>query len=459
MGNIHEDAARRVDVLIDERFDGWIEELRDYCRIPSETGHPEPLQDAAGWTADRLRAAGCRVETLELEGVPPLVVGEIGSGDQTLICVQHYDVQPAAPLESWQSPPYEPTLRDGRLYARGVSDNKGHFLSRLHAVEAVQDALGALPVRVRFLVEGEEESGSTHLADLLQARPDLLAGQAALIEGGGTDDADRPVLWCGVRGLAYVELAARTLAVDSHSAYASLLPSGAWRLVQALATLWDGDRIAIDGFYDRVREPRPDELDALRSMPFDEAAYKRVFGVQSFTGDRTGLDAATAQIFEPSCNISGVWSGWTGAGLKTVVPAEAHARLDMRLVPDQDPHGIERLLREHLDTHGFSDIELRSTGWLIAPYFTPLTDPLIERAARASEAAYGADCVRLVALPGTAPMAQVCAAHGLPCVGIGFTTPDANIHAPNENVRLDLLAKGTKTFARLLQDLPMEPVR
>jgi acetylornithine deacetylase/succinyl-diaminopimelate desuccinylase-like protein len=454
MGNMYTDGrADAVDALIDERFDGWIEELRDYCRIPSETGELEPLRDAAGWTAERLRSAGCRVETLEIEGAPPLVVGEAGSGDQTLICVQHYDVQPAAPLEDWQSPPYEPALREGRLYARGVSDNKGHFLSRVHGLEAVRETLGDLPMCVRFLVEGEEESGSAHLAEFLQARPDLMSGDAALVEGGGTDDADRPVLWCGVRGMVYVELVARTLAVDSHSAFASLLPSAAWRLVQALSTLWRGDRIAIDGFYHHVRAPRPEEIDALRSMPFDEAAYKRVFAVRDFTGGRSGLEAARAQIFEPTCNISGVWSGWTGPGLKTVVPAEAHARLDLRLVPDQDPEEIEELLRKHLDAHGFGDVEVRSTGWRIAPYFTPLTDPLIERAARASGEVFGTDCVRLVALPGTAPMAQVCVAHKLPCVGIGFTTPDANVHAPNENIRLDLQAKGTKTFARLLQRL------
>lgn len=448
-----DDHTDAVDALIDDRIGGWIEELRDYCRIPSETGEPEPLGQAARWTAERLRAAGCRVETLEIDGAPPLVVGEAGAGDQTLVCVQHYDVQPAAPLEDWQNPPYEPTVRDGRLYARGVSDNKGHFLSRVHGLEAVRDALGDLPMRVRFLVEGEEESGSAHLADFLKARPELMSGDAALIEGGGTDDADRPVLWCGVRGMVYVELVAHTLAVDSHSAFASLLPSAAWRLVEALSTLWRGDRIAIDGFYDRVRAPRPEELDALQSMPFDEAAYKRVFAVREFTGDRTGLDAATAQIFEPTCNISGVWSGWTGPGLKTVVPAEAHARLDLRLVPDQSPDDVEELLRNHLDARGFGDVDVRSTGWRIAPYFTPLADPLIERAARASEEVFGTDCVRLVALPGTAPMAQVCIANELPCVGIGFTTPDANVHAPNENVRLDLQENGTKTFARLLQQL------
>ncbi|MGZ6299180.1 MAG: M20/M25/M40 family metallo-hydrolase, partial [Candidatus Limnocylindria bacterium] len=205
------------DALCDERFDGWVEELRDFCTIPCETDAFDELDRGAEWVAQRLRAAGAEVTVLREEGVPPLVVGELGDGPRTLIAVQHYDVQPAAPLDLWETGPYDPQVRDGRLYARGVCDDKGELLHRIQAVEALRDATGSLPCRVRFIVEGEEESDSAHLAPLLRQRPEFFEGHGALIEGGGVDEKGRPLLVCGVRGMCYVELSVRTLAFAAHS--------------------------------------------------------------------------------------------------------------------------------------------------------------------------------------------------------------------------------------------------
>lgn len=446
------------DRLVDEQAPRWIQELVEFCRIPSETGHPEELRLAANWTTKRLKRLGAKTEVVLIEGIPPLVLAEIGSGTRVVICVQHYDVQPAAPLDLWTTPPFEPTIRDGHLFARGSGDNKGSFLARLYAVEAYRDAFGELPCRVRFLVEGEEESGSRHLTKLLSKRPEFLEADAALNEAGYIDNGDRPLVTCGLRGMLYVELAVRTLARDIHSEMAMLLPNAAERMMKALATLKTADgRVAIKGFYDEVRGPSAEQLAHLRTVPFEEQALKRLHGAAEFVGGRTGYQAQAASMFEPTCNVSGVWSGWNGPDMKTVIPAEAHAKLDLRLVPDQEPHRIAELLRQHLDALGFTDVELTTTLASESPWWTPISHPLAEIAAKASEDMFGVPAARLISSMSTAPMYQICAPYRLPAVGFGLAHPDNRAHAPDENIRLDLMVKAIKVFGRFLErfaDLP-----
>src|SRR5262245_37446715 len=215
-----------IDRYVDERLPAWIEELREFCAIPSEENEPAAVRAAADWTRDRLERLGAAVDVLGFDAVPPLVVGSVGSGP-TLVAVQHYDVQPAVPLELWTTPPYEPTVRDGRLFARGVTDNKGEFLARVWGVEAYLATVGELPCRIRFAVEGEEEHGSPNLGRLLDLAPDLRAADGALEEGGSVDPEGRPEIVGGIRGMTLVELTARTLAYDAHSSLAMLLPNAA----------------------------------------------------------------------------------------------------------------------------------------------------------------------------------------------------------------------------------------
>lgn len=447
------------DQLVDERASRWTEELVEFCRIPSETAHPEPLGEAAGWMAERLRKLGAKTETVTLDGVPPLVLGEIGEGARTVICVQHYDVVPAAPLELWTTPPFEPAIRDGHLFARGSGDNKGSLLARLHAVEAYRETFGELPCRVRFLVEGEEESGSRHLQELLALRPGFIKADAALNEAGYIDPQGRPLVTCGLRGMLYVEMSVRSLARDIHSEMAMLLPNAAERLMQALVTLKEADgRIAIPGFYDDVLEPGAEQLAHLQTVPFEEEALKRLHGAAAFVGGQAGFDAQVASMFEPTCNISGIWAGWSGPDMKTVIPAEAHAKLDMRLVPNQDPQRILAHLRRHLDAHGFSDVELRKTLASESPWWTPVSHPLAEIAARASEELFGTPAIRIISSMSTAPMYQVCSPHRLPAVGIGLAHTDNRAHAPDENVSLELMTKATKVFGRFLARFAETPV-
>ncbi len=445
-------AYEQFDKLVAERTPAWIAELSEFCRIPCETAVLPELKRGAAWTADRLRKAGAKVEIIEKPGVAPLVVGEMGSGKRTLICVQHYDVQPAAPLDLWTTPPYEPAIRDNKLFARGVSDNKGQFLIRVQAAEAYQDAIGPLPLKIRFLVEGEEESSSRHFNAMLQERPDLTAGDGSLQEGGGLDAQDRPTLICGVRGILYVQLSVRTLAYDAHSGGASLFENAAWRLVEALATLRKPDgTVTIDGFYDDVREPTPMQLAHLATIPFEEAKIKAIYGASRFVGNRTGSAAQIAQLFAPTCNIAGIWSGWTGPDAKTITPAEAHVKIDMRLVPDQDPDKIERQLRAHLDKRGFEDVAIKNWG-SEHPYWGPVDAPIVDAAERASSAVYGTKPLRTFSSPGTAPQYQVCNPHKLPMVAIGYSHPDSRVHAPDEHVRLDLMPKAAMVLGRFFDE-------
>ena len=438
------------DRLVDERFERWVEDLADFCRIPSETGQPEGLRAAAEWTAERFRRGGASVRVLERDVTPPLVVGELGDGPRTLISQDHYDVQPAVPLELWTSPPFAPQVRGGRFYARGACDDKGDFLFRLFAVEALRDALGTLPCRVRFLVEGEEESGSTSLAAYLADHPDLTEGHGALIEGGGVDEAGRPELVCGVSGLVYLELAVRTLGFDAHSGGARILPNAAWRLISALETLRRPDgTITIDGFMDDVRPPTPGQLAHLRTLPFEEAEIKRIYGTPRFVGDRTGFGAQVAATFSPTCNISGFTSGWGGPGAKTIVPAEATAKLDLRLVPDQTPEAVVDQVRRHLERRGFDDLEVRvlSTD---PPYWTAVDDPIVQAAADAHRGIFDAPPIRQLSMAGTAPLAAICTPGRLPITSIGGSDAEARAHAPDESCDLQLMRKGVRATGRFL---------
>lgn len=441
-----------LDRYVDDQMPGWTEELIELCRFPSEADNPEALRGAADWTAARLRRLGADVVVHELDGVPPLVVGTIGQGP-TLNAVQHYDVQPAAPLELWTSAPYEPVIRDGRLFARGVRDNKGDLLSRLWGVEAYLTVFGHLPCRVRFLVEGQEENGSADLRRLLDLDPGLRVADGALIEGGGTDDDGRALITGGVRGMALIDLAVRTLPYDAHSGAANLFPGAATRLVRALATLWDDDGVpAVDELRVGTRPRLPAEIelvDGVPERPYE--SFRSEFGLQRWLGNRTTREAIRVASFETTCNLQAIWSGHTGPIAKTIVPSEARARLDLRLVPDQEPEEILLALRRHLDSRGFEDVETTLAPGSRA-YWTRPDHPLLDAAARASEAVTGMPVVRELSLGGTAPMHDVCALHQVPMTTLGIGHEDMHIHAPDENFRLDKLAEAVRLMPRFLDE-------
>ncbi|HEY3186241.1 MAG TPA: M20/M25/M40 family metallo-hydrolase, partial [Solirubrobacteraceae bacterium] len=395
-------APDELDRFIAAQNDGFIAELRELCAIPCEA-HDRPALDAAArWCRDRLRAAGFGdARELRTDGAPALVVGETGSGNRTLLGVQHYDVQPAVPLELWKTPPYAPDVRDGAVYARGVDDNKGHLLLRIQAVEAHRAVFGELPIHLRLLIEGEEESGSPNLARLLALEPGLTDADGALKEGGALDSGGRPQLSLGGKGILYCHFRVRSMARDAHSGGATHYPNAAWRLAHAFASLMDkSGRVRIDGFYDDVRPPTEADRAMLEAMPFEPEAVKRVVGIERFAFGRNDDQAKRASVFEPTCNICGIESGYNGPGSKTVIPAEATGKVDFRLVPDQDPERIARLLRAHLDREGFSDVAFTAEEGE-HPYRGPVDAPLVRAVKAVAEEAFGKPAVLVPSSGGT----------------------------------------------------------
>ena len=431
----------------------WTDELLAFCAIPSEAGDTVALRAAADWVAERLRRLPARVDVVEKDGAPPLVVGELGAG-RTLLAVQHYDVQPAVPLERWTSPPYEPKVRDGRLYARGASDNKGELMARIWAVEAYLATIGELPCRLRFLIQGEEEGGGANFGPLLDLRPGLREADGALTESGEIDGHGRPVVYGGVRGMVSFELVCRTIDYDAHSSLSNLLPNAATRLVAALATFWDAEGVPqIEGLDDGVGRPTAADTALLEGSPIEEIDdLFEVYGTDRLVAGRQGIEALEVLTFATTCNLQGLWAGYTGPGGKTITPAEGHARLDVRLVPSQDPNAVLDAVQRHLAGHGFGDIEIIASDENYPAWWTPSDDPIIAAAIRASEAVLGTTAVQQLSAPGTEPLYDVCAAGNLPAVSLGASDDDARAHAPDESWSLAGAALAARMIARFLDE-------
>jgi len=424
--------ARNADSYI-----GW---LREACAIPSLAGRPEDLDRMTQWLEARFDDLGADVRRLTYEGAPDAVLARMGGGPKRVLVYDHYDVQPVDPIDLWESPPFEPTIKDGVFFARGAADNKGDLVARLAALDVYREVYGDLPVQVKFLVEGEEETGSKSFEGIATRYAGDLAADGCIWEGTGIDHAGRPELVFGAKGLAYVELISRGLNDDQHSSVAVIAPSPVWRLVEALATLRTPDgRVLIDGFYDDVVAPSEADMELLRALPFEEEAERTRLGVETFVGGDTGIDLVRRYFFEPTCNIAGIVAGFTVPGAsKTVLPKEALAKLDMRLVPDQDPADICAKLRKHLDERGFSDIEINTNLSMEHPVRSPADSAIGKAAVAAAHGVFDQEPAISPMMIGTGPMYPVARGLGIPTVSpAGVCRPDSNIHAPNEHCRVD----------------------
>ncbi len=425
--------------FLDENRDRFIRELQDFCQQPSVAAQNLGMREMADKVLQRLERLGASAHLVPVPDGQPVIVAEIGEGKRTLMIYDHYDVQPPEPMAEWETGPWEAAIRDGKLYARGVADNKGDLLSRIHAIEAYQAAVGPLPLKIRFVIEGEEEIGSTHLPQFAAQNRRLIEGaDGCLWEFGGKDINGRPQLFCGLKGIVYVELHARGARRDLHSSLAAIVVDPAWRLTWALATLKAADeRILIDGFMDRVRPPTSAEMDALATIPFDGEKLKEDFGIPAFLGNLNGIDLLKKYLYEPTCTICGLYSGYIGQGSKTVLPNSAFAKIDFRLVPNLTPDLVVELLRKHLDRRGFQDIEIRltETGEEVAR--SPLDSPIVRAAVDSMRVVYPKEPVIFPTSAGSGPMYVLCQALGIPAVSAGCSWHDSRVHAPNESIRLD----------------------
>jgi acetylornithine deacetylase/succinyl-diaminopimelate desuccinylase-like protein len=425
--------------LVRDRADKYVGWLTEACSIPSMATEPDGLVEMATWVEQKLAGLGATVERLPHPEAPDALLGLLGSGAKTLLFYDHYDVQPVDPIDEWKSQPFEPDIRDGLFFARGAADNKGDLVARLAALEVYQEVHGEIPFTIKFLVEGEEETGSKSFKEIVAGNHDKLKADGCIWEGQGIDHSGRPALVFGAKGLAYVELNHRGLNEDQHSSFAVYAPSPAWHMIEALATLRAPDgTILIDGFYDDVVPPTEQDLAILKDFPFDEEAERERLGTDHFVGNVTGFDFLKRYFFEPTCNVAGVITGYTVPGAsKTVLPKQAMAKLDMRLVPNQDPDDIVAKLRKHLDARGFDDISI-DTFSMEHPVRSEPGFPLGKAAIDAAIATFDQPPAVAPMMIATGPMHVIARELGVPTVSpAGVYRPTSDIHAPNENCRID----------------------
>jgi acetylornithine deacetylase/succinyl-diaminopimelate desuccinylase-like protein len=443
----------RIDDYIRTHMDDSISELSRLCAQPSISAQNLGLDECAQMVCEMLQQRGFQSRVIPTGGAPVVYGERRGRSDRTLLFYNHYDVQPPEPLELWDSPPFEPTLRDGKLFARGVSDDKGHLTSRLFAIDALLSTEGELPCTVKFIIEGEEETSSIHLDDFVAEQRDLLAADVCIWEFGGVDYNDRPMQYLGLRGICYVELSVETANQDVHSGTGgSIFPNAAWRLVWALNSLKGPDeRILIPGFYDAIKPPSKRDLELMEALPDEEHEYRKQYGIEYFVqGAEGGLALKVAQVFQPTCTICGLTSGYQGPGSKTVLPAKATAKVDFRLVPDQTPKMVLELLRAHLDAQGFDDIQIKFMGGE-APARTDPDDPFVQLVVEQSARVYGTPMQIVPMIGGSGPNAAFVDNLHLPIVTAGVSDPNSQAHAPNENLRLDLYELGARHIAYILK--------
>ncbi len=448
------------DAYLTANQERLLEDYKDMLRQPSVAATGQGIPEMAALVARRLSQLGFDTKVVPTEGNgSPVVWAELGDGDKELLIYNHYDVQPAEPLELWESPAFEPTVRDGKLFARGAADDKGEIATRIHAIEAWLKTQGKLPFKIKWLIEGEEEISSPHLHGWVEQHKDWLRKpngapiDGCLWEFGGFDDKGRFTLTMGVKGICYVELHAHTVDHDLHSAMAALAPNAAWRLTWALSTIKDAsERILLDGYYDHVRPPTEAEIAVMREMPFEENAMKTKWKIDDFLTGVSGFDAQKRLLFQPTATICGLSSGWEGQGAKTVMPANAMAKIDFRLVPNLTPEIVIELLRKHLDKHGFSDIEIK----LLGGYRAEITDPnskLVQAAARACEKVHGHAPIKQVLSAGSGPMYSLSSfIGGVPVVAAGISHPDSRVHSPNEHSLLANYYAGMRYIGVLIDE-------
>lgn len=443
---------QKIDIYLEANLDKSIAELSRLVAQPSVGAQNWGLKECAAMVSDMLKARGFKVQVMDTPGAPVVFGERKGKSNKTLLIYNHYDVQPPEPLELWETPPFEASLRNGKLYGRGVGDDKGHITSRLLAIDSLLNAEGELPCNVKFIIEGEEETASENLFEFIKKNKDLLKADACMWEFGGVDSREVPMEYLGLRGICYVELSVETATTDVHSGLGgSIFPNAAWRLVWALSTLkGEDERILIPGFYDGVRPPSNRDRDLMSALPDQADEYKSMYGVKKFIKGLTGGEELNLEaVFSPTCTICGLTSGYQGRGSKTVLPAQASAKVDFRLVPDQHPDNILKKLRAHLDADGFSDIQIADLGG-DPPARTDPDDPFIQIVTNTAKDVFGMPMQLVPMTGGSGPSYPFVHDLGLPVATGGLGHPDTRSHAPNENIRIDLYLKHARHMARII---------
>jgi acetylornithine deacetylase/succinyl-diaminopimelate desuccinylase-like protein len=452
--------SQATDTFVEQNQTRLLEELKEFLRIPSISTLPEhkpDVQRAAHFVADSLKRAGIEnVEIIPTAG-NPLVYGDWlhAAGKPTVLCYGHYDVQPPDPLELWQSPPFEPAVRDGNIYARGSADDKGQMYMHIKAVEALRAVNGTLPVNLKFLIEGEEEVGGASIASYVAKNPAKLKADVALVSDTALYAEGLPTLCIGLRGLVYMEVEATGPARDLHSGlYGGAAPNPIFGLIELLSKCKDAQgKTLIPGMYDDVAPPAQAEKESWKLLPFKEADFlKNEVGATALAGE-PGQSVLERIWARPTFEVHGIAGGFTGAGAKTVIPSKATAKVSIRLVPNQNPEKILASFREFLQRNAPAGvrIDLRVLSASPAVMVDP-NHPAIQTAARAFSEMLGRPTV-FTRSGGSIPVVGDFANHlHIPSILMGFGLPDDGLHSPNEKYRLENYYKGIMTIAHFFEE-------
>jgi acetylornithine deacetylase/succinyl-diaminopimelate desuccinylase-like protein len=437
----------------DETKHEALETLFRLARQPSISTRNEGMEESLSLLRGVMADAGINTRVLETKG-NPAIFGEVGENPDlpTVLFYGHYDVQPPEPLELWESDPFEPEVRDGRIFGRGVADNKGQHLCHILAIKAWRESVGELPVNVKLLIEGDEETGSPHLADLVEKNKELLTADFVYTSDGGIHASGRPTVCFGARGLLYVEVEMGGANGDAHSGNkGGVLPQPAWKMVELLASLRDeGGNTNFPGFRDDVREPTADEKAMLREIPFDREGFLEEHGLDAPLFE-DGESHHRRLAFEPTFNIAGLSSGYSGPGSKTIIPAKAVAKIDFRLVPDQTPEKVLEAFTTAVKERN-PRAEVRDLGG-VPPSRTDPSSPMSRVVAEAVEKGWGAKPINIPSLGGTLPDYVFTQILGVPSFIVPYANHDERNHAPNENMKVECFRAGVRTTLCLIEGL------
>jgi len=452
--------AQILDAYFSENREKHLDELNEFLRIPSISSlseHKQDIQTAAEWLADKLRNLNIENVSVDQTAGHPVVYGEWlhAEGKPTILFYGHYDVQPVDPLHLWESEPFNPVIRDNKLFARGASDDKGQVFMHLKMIEALFATQGTLPVNVKFIYEGEEEIGSPNLPAYVEEHKTKLAADLILISDTGLYAPGKPAVCYGLRGLTGVQIDVRGAKGDLHS---GLYGGGVQNAIHALADVLASFRdehgtIQVEGFYDKVLPLSEEERQAYADLNFDEEALKQEIGVSELFGEE-GYSYLEQTWARPTLEINGVFGGFSGEGIKTVLPAEAGAKITCRLVPNQDPNEIVELLKAHIEKHKPTGVEVTVSEFdKGAPYLTPFDHPLIQAAGRSYERIYNVPTAFIRgggSIPIVAAFDEILT---LPVVLMGFGLNSENFHAPNEHFHLENFDKGLRVLGDYLHEV------
>ena len=437
---------------VEQNQQTYLDALFTLLRQPSISTQNVGIRECAGLLADMLKQAGMNVKIMETKGHPLVFAERIVSSEAfTVLFYGHYDVQPPEPLEAWHSNPFAPQVRDGKIFARGAADNKGQLLAHILAVKAWLQTRGELPLNVKMVFEGEEESSSPHLGSFVAQNRDLLKADLVYTSDGPLHETGTPVVLLGVRGILYIELTAWGAKWDNHSGNkGGIVPNPAWTLIDLLRTMRDPQgKVTIDGFYEGVTPPDAATLNLIRKLPFDKEKTRKAIGYDAFDMDVESY--CRKLMLEPTFNIAGFTSGYSGEGWKTIIPAKALLKVDFRLVGDQDPDDIFQKVSRHVKQYA-PDVQIKFMGSM-KPSRTRPDLPAVQRVIEAVEQGYGIAPIVQPSLGGSLPDYVWTQILGVPSVLVPYANADENNHAPNENLDVDKFYAGIKCTLSVLEVL------